>query len=277
MMLTMKTAQIPHLLTLFVVSCTSVFVGCARTESENVTSRGIHADIQVSAGGNGTTEVEAQLTVGRGLGGTLLELSGSDRLLAHANGITQQLVKDEGLLDIIYKTSFNFNDESTQFRVELERSEAVSAPNSIVTLPLPPNITMPIPGETIVQGAELTVAWEPAFTADSMRIRYLTTCMGTNGARYSHEINQYPRDTGSYRINTANFVSVDPESLGTTTHCDLDVTVYRERGGSIDPNYGEGGRIVAIQRRAVITQLEIAPVPVNTGSLVRQVLSVLKK
>ncbi|WP_455220389.1 hypothetical protein [Kaarinaea lacus] len=255
----MKIAQIHPLLALFILCCSSILTGCARTESENITSHGIHADIQVSAGGNGTTEVEAQLTVGRGVGGTLLELSGGDRLLAHANGITQQMVKDEDLLAITYKTSFNFNDADTQFRVEFDRSEEVSAPNSVVTLPLPPNITMPVQGETILQGADLTVAWEPAFTADSIRLRFLTTCQGSNGARYSHEINKYPGDTGSYRINTVAFVSAEPDLLGDTTQCDLDVTVYRERGGSIDPNYGEGGRIIAIQRRAVIVQLVVNP------------------
>lgn len=247
-------------ITLILMVCLSLtMAGCSRTESENVTSRGIHADIEVSTGGNGFTDVEAQLTVGSGIGGTLLELSGGDRLLAHANGVTQQMSKDEDLFELKYKTTFNFSDPGTQFRIEFDRSEAVSAPNSVVSLPLAPNITMPIAGETVLNGSHLTVAWEPAFTPDSMRLRFITTCQAISGAQHIREVNRHPRDSGSFRVNTVELVTADPDLLADFTSCVLDITLYRERGGSIDPNYGEGGRIIAIQRRTVIVQLVINP------------------
>ncbi|WP_455207493.1 hypothetical protein [Kaarinaea lacus] len=255
----MRIGQRYYLITIIALGVALLMAGCSRTESENVTSRGIHADIEVAAGGNSVTEVEVELKVGNGISGTLLELSGGDRLLAHANGITQQLGKDEDLFGIKYITSFNFNDASSQFRIEFERSEAVSAPNSVVSLPLPPNITMPASGDIIAAGADLTVAWEPAFTPDSMRVRFITKCHGSNGSYYSREVIQHPRDTGSYTINTSEFSSVDPVLFHDVTNCDLDVTVFREKRGTLDPNYGEGGRIVAIQRRTVIVQLAINP------------------
>ena len=50
--------------------------GCTSTESENVTTQGINADIDVIADGSGLTVVRAQLEVGSGgIGGTQLDLS----------------------------------------------------------------------------------------------------------------------------------------------------------------------------------------------------------
>ena len=71
----------------------SFVYGCARVESEDVRTTGIHADIDVEGNRNGTTTVVVDLNVGSGIGATDLELAGSDRLTATANGSTQVLSK----------------------------------------------------------------------------------------------------------------------------------------------------------------------------------------
>ena len=255
----MQSNQAYKLVIITFLSLLLVLSGCSKTESENVTSQGIRADIEVVSGGHGSSEVKVELRVGDGLFGTLLELSNSDRLLAHANGVTQQLGKDEDLFEIMYKTTFNIDDEGTQFRVELQRDEGVSAPNSIVTLPLSPNVTMPANDDTVALGSDLTVAWEPAFTQDSMSVRFIIECRGTNGSYYSSDDTHSAVDNGVFRINTSEISSIDPEVFDDMINCPLEIIVYRKRRGSLDPGYGEGGRIVAIQRRAVTVQLEVNP------------------
>jgi hypothetical protein len=243
---------------IIVAACLPVFLlACSKTESENVTSRGIHADIEVSSTSSDSTRVEVELKVGSGIDGTLIELSNGDRLLAHANGITKQLSKDESLVYIKYRTYFDTGAEGTRFRIELNRSENANVPNSTVSLPLVPNITMPANGETIPPNTNLTVAWEPAYTRDSIKIRFITEC----GGFYEREVNYNPGDIGSFTVNTAELNNLNPERYPDIVNCDLKITVYRRRRGSIDPGYGEGGHITAIQRRDVAVQLQFNPQP----------------
>ena len=233
-----------------------IISGCSKTESEHVKSSGLSAVIEVSGAGNGTTEVQVELRVGNRLTGTLVELTGGDRLLAHANGETKQLRKDENLFDIKYETTFDFNDEGTQFRIELDRPSAVSAPNSTAILPLAANITLPLAGETVARNAPLTVAWEPAFTPDHIRIRFQTECTGSTGGIYRKEVNKGSNDNGSYTINTSELNTLDPALNPNFNTCELTITVYRERDGSLDPGYGDGGVIHGIQRRSITVPLE---------------------
>ena len=253
-MKTLTTPQIKHL-----VICAAIIslIGCAKTESDNVRVKGIHASIGVVAEGNGNTTVNTTLKVGSGLGGTTLELSSSDTLLAYANGVTRVMRDNSSFLGASYTTTFPFDDEGTEFRVEFNRSEGTSAPNSVVTLPAPFSITS-TPGITYAKNAIVSVTWEPAYTTDDMLVDYWITCPGSNGNSYLATYTVGAVDNGQRDITVSEILSkASPGIRDSSRGCTLEIKVIRRRLGELDPHYGEGGSISAAQKRKI--SVNIAP------------------
>lgn len=232
-------------------------IGCAKTDSDNVRIKGIHASIGVAAEGNGNTTVSTTLKVGSGLGGTTLELASSDTLLAYANGITKVMRDNSSFLGASYTTTFPFDDEGTEFRVEFDRSEGTSAPNSVVTLPAPFTITS-TPGATYAKNAIVSVTWEPAYTTDNMLVDYWITCPDSNGDSYLATYTVGATDNGQRDINVSEILNkASPGIKDSSKGCRLEITVIRRRFGELDPHYGEGGSIAAVQKRKI--SVNIAP------------------
>lgn len=234
-----------------------VLAGCSRTESENVSSNGIYAEIELVANEGGYTDVEVRLRVGGPLSLTQLELSGSDRLLAHANGITKELSMSGHILDLSYKARFDFIDADTEFRVELVRGIDVSAPNSVATLPLGFSLSTP-DGQTYARDQDITVSWDPAFTPDIMHVTYKTTCQPSAGGIYTASQGIGLIDNGQYTINASELITDDPLFAG--VDCEINIQVNRKRYGTVDGNYGEGGWFLARQRRSVTVSV-LANIP----------------
>jgi hypothetical protein len=230
-----------------ILTCITV-PGCSRTESENVASNGIYAEMELVGNEEGYTDVEARLRVGGPLSLTELELSGSDRLLAHANGLTQELNASGNLLDIRYKTRFNFIDADTSFRIEFDRSNGTSAPNSVATLPQGFTLSAP-DGLTYTRDQDITITWDPAFTPDAMSATYKTICRLDPGGYYSASKGFGIADNGQFIVNAADLITTDP--VFADADCKIEFQFNRTRHGSVDDNYGEGGKFIARQRRSI--------------------------
>jgi hypothetical protein len=232
-------------------------IGCAKTESENVKTSGISAYIKVTAEGNGSTDVYTSLKVGSGIGGTALLLSSGDTLLAYANSITKVMSENDGLLSVSYDATFPFDDEGTEFRVEFNRSEDVSAPNSVVTLPAAFSIT-DSPDVTYAKDAVVSVNWEPAYSPDNMTIEYFVDCIDSGGGQHTAVYTVNTIDNGQRDITVTEILAnASPGFSDSSNGCTLKITVSRNRLGIIDPNYGEGGVISSVYRRSI--NANIAP------------------
>jgi hypothetical protein len=230
-----------------ILTCVTV-LGCSRTKSENVTSNGVYAEMELVANEAGYTDVEVRLRVGGPLSLTELELSGSDRLLAHANGLTQVLNASGNLLDIRYKTRFNFIDADTSFRIEFDRSNGISAPNSVATLPQGFTLSAP-DGPTYTRDQDITITWDPAFTPDAMSATYNTICRLDPGGYYSASKGFTVPDNGQFIVKASDLITSDP--IFADADCEITFQFNRKRYGSIDNNFGEGGKFIARQRRSI--------------------------
>jgi hypothetical protein len=231
---------------------------CAETESENVKSSGVRAEIEVVADGSGTTDVDVQLEVGSSGGlRTQLELSNGDSLIAYANGEQRTLTKIERLFGTHYVTSFDFDSPNIEFRIALNRNNDVSAPNSTVLLPDPFTITTPQSGERFARNADIVTIWEPGFSDHSIRIDYDLFCSdGESIIVLGTE--EVISDSGQHSINATELLGVRANHPSTQNGCDLEITVTRARSGNLDPNYGEGGYIKAKQERTRTVQIVAA-------------------
>ena len=230
------------------VSIICVACGCTSTSSENVTTQGISADIDVQADGSGRTFVTVKLEVGSGgVGGTSLRLGPGDSLTAMANGIQQTLVEDSSIFgEFSYTTNFNFDDANTRFTVSLVRTNGVSAPNSTVVLPDGFIISSPTSNNVYGTNDVVPVVWSPSGTSIVPEAFVTLSCTLTSGLTSvnARSVN-IGSDSGTLNVSVSSVMPLG--AIDTSRLCDGVVELSRFRVGSLDPNFGAGGRIDAEQ------------------------------
>jgi hypothetical protein len=232
------------------ILCIAAISGCTSTSSENVTTQGIAADIDIFADGSGRTFVDVSLEVGSGgIGGTSLQLSPGDTLTVRANGIQKTMSEDSSIFGAFsYFATFDFDDANTLFTVSLNRTNGTNAPNSNVTLPDGFNVTSPSISDVFGVGDTIPIVWSPAGTAIVPSLFVTLTCTLTSGLT---SIDVQPislgTDSGIANLPVASVIPIG--TLDTSRLCNGTIELSRWRSGSLDPNYGEGGQIDAEQAK----------------------------
>ena len=230
------------------VVCIAVISGCSSTSSENVTTEGIAADINIVADGSGSTGVRVFLEVGSGgLGATSLRVGPSDSLTVLANGIQKTLIEDSSIFgQFSYTASYDFDDAGTLFVVSFLRDNGVSAPNSTVTLPDGFFVASPTGNDIYGTNESISIVWTPNNTSIVPTIQVTLTCTQTNGiAIVAFQNVALTSDSGIAALPVAAVMPIG--ELDTSKLCEGRVDLSRLRRGSLDPNYGEGGNITAEQ------------------------------
>jgi len=238
----------------------TAFCGCSSTTSDNVATQGIHADIDVFANGNGTTVVDAELEVGSdGLGRTSLQLSPGDTLTVTANGIQKPMLEDFSFIGRFrYVASFDFDDAGTMFTVSFVRNNGMNAPNSNVTLPDGFNVTSPQSNDVFSQADDIPIVWTPADTSIVPSIHVSLSCTTTSGLMFTDtDPVTLSGDTGVTSYPVAAVIPIG--TLDTSRLCEGEVHFSRSQRGNLDPNYGEGGDIIAehIERAQFFVDLSL--------------------
>jgi len=234
--------------------------GCSSTTSDNVTTQGINADIDVFANGTGMTFVDAELEVGNdGLARTSLELSPGDTLTVTANGIQKTMTEDMSVIGRFrYEASFDFDDAGTMFTVSFARDNGVSAPNSNVTLPDGFVVQLPTSNDVLAQADDIPIAWTPSGTSIVPDIEVSLACTTNSGLVFEDTDSvTLSSDTGVASLPVAAVIPIG--TLDTSRLCEGQVRFSRWRRGNLDPNYGEGGDITAehIERAQFFVDLRL--------------------
>jgi hypothetical protein len=231
-------------------------MGCSKTESDNIKTNGMKADIDITATGNGKTGIKVNISVGSGgISSTEVELSSGDTLTATDGTTTKELYEDDGLLgDIEYKTEFSTEAEDTLFTVSLVREDGENAENSFVTLPAPFTLSSESSEITGDGYATVDLSWTNCRNNYNVAIEVDCTCSRNENGQSVDTIiyNDFPdiTDDGEeqYGINRL-LGDYDPTryDLG----CDIELTMERSRLGTLDSGFGEGGSIEAVQKRTI--------------------------
>jgi len=233
--------------------------GCSSTTSDNVTTEGINADIDVFANGSGSTFVDAELEVGDGLGGTSLQLVAGDSLTVTANGIQKTMTEDESIIGRFrYEASFDFDDAGTMFTVSFSRNKGKNAPNSNVTLPEGFVVQSPQSNDVFSQADNVPIQWTPNGTTITPDIDVSLSCTMTGGIIFTASQDVATSgDTGVASLPVASVIPIG--TLDTTRLCEGEVHFSRWRRGNLDPAYGEGGDITAehIERAQFFVDLSL--------------------
>lgn len=219
---------------------TSAGAGCTPVDSNVVATSQLRADVQVLSTGEPSSTVYAWLFSHKAgdppLNLETIRLVDDDAITAISNGSSIAMHESDLVVEYRYDATFPTAEPEQNYEIALARPADTSAPHSYVTLPDPFTLTMPT---TASRAAPLTITWSPG-GSDQISID-VTGCA-------SAHLGPLP-DTGTATV-PAGAVVADP----TNATCDLAFDVSRTRTGTLDRAYGQGGSIVAIQRRtATIT------------------------
>jgi len=216
--------------------------GCAQTDSSDLLTSGIYAQIAASASGDGTTRVTATLYVGNPLNLNFVNLSGDDQLVA-SHGSAEMVMTETVLLNVVsHHATFNTDNPGDQFQVALERSVDNGARNSIAVLP--ERFTLdPLTTTTASRAQPLTLTWSPLDAPNMMRWEARGDCIELESQNLS-------ADGGTLTIEAGRLAKRMGE--GVADECPITITVTRSRPGQLDPGYGKGGIIAGQQVRSVM-------------------------
>ena len=220
-------------------------LGCESIESTDLLTSGVYADIEATADGSGSTAVKVNLKAGPA-SNTFLDLTGDDKLNATQSDVVKELTRHNNGFDYIwYENSFDTDAEGSNFTVAFERSIDDGAPNSSVSLPAPFSITSPTADDTLSRdGGALTITWEPSGSENDMEISISGDCV----TLFTEDLSG---DPGTFTLNAGTLSDSNSSDDDDGTNCPLTILVKRKKGGTLDPSYGEGGKISGIQKRSI--------------------------
>jgi hypothetical protein len=204
-----------------------------QVDSTDVRTSGIYADIEVLAPGSGKSDVEVDLRVGGASSNTHLEMKGADKLTATVGAVTKVLGKSGN----VYVTTFDGDAAETQFIFAFTRGpDDTSAPSSSVTLP-EPFIISGI-AQTVSRQFGFTATWQAGTKGEPMGWVLRGDCLVTQVGSMA--------DAGQTVISPSQLIPVVGQDQAT---CNASFCLERDRRGTLDPAFGEGGVISAGQSR----------------------------
>lgn len=218
-------------------------VGCEDIDSSDVRTDGIYAEFEVTADGDGESLVRAALRAGGGLSNTYLELDDGDRLVAYVDDEANRLrARGNDAGHVWYTAVVPIDAMGTVFNIAFERRSDVGddALDSEVRMPPPFEIVAPEKDDRVAIGDEsIGIAWD-RIASDAIEVEVRGDCI-------IDEFFDVEEDVGELRIPAGALRWRGDESSA----CRGEIEIVRTRRGEIDRSFGEGGRIVARQRRTV--------------------------
>lgn len=218
-----------------------LLAACTTTESDEVLTSGIHAQITATALGDGKTTVMATLFVGDPIRLNFVELTGDDRLVAKHGTESKTMVQSEFLNTVSHRAEFAADGEGEQFEVAFERIVDGGAPRSVMALPAA--LAVGTAPASASRADAVTLTWSPAGAADAMSWEITGDCIQREAAPVDG-------DPGTVTI-AANTIEKRLDQ-NTPDTCMVTVAIRRTRAGSVDPGYGRGGSAAGVQERRVM-------------------------
>lgn len=221
--------------TLEIAWLATALAGCSTTDSEDVKTSGIWADMSATATGEGTTGVDATLYLGSPLDLNFVRLTGGDELVAiHDNN--RKVLEEREFLNIVgHYTSFQVDAEGEEFRLQLLRIDGDDALDSYATIPAP--FTMDVAPAMASRAEALTLSWTTAVAPEPMDWIASGDCVPTVGGAITAP-------------NTVTIAAGTIKANDETRTCNITIDVYRRRSGDLDSNL-KGGAMRGQQRRRV--------------------------
>lgn len=197
------------------------------SSSSDIKTHGMWAAIDVIGKSETSVEVRVELRVG-GDDGNKVTLDNGDKLVATGGTETKNL-QSEDLA--VYTANFSGGAAETAYKVDFQRPDDTSAPNSYGTIPAPFTID-PLPTNKPSRANDPIVLKWSGSGSDDIKIRVDGDCI------YPWKDDKVVQDPGTYTIPAGALDSTGNADAG--TECALKVTIIRIRPGTLDPAFGSG-------------------------------------
>jgi hypothetical protein len=227
--------------------------GCTPPPSTNYNTQALQLQASVEASGDGKTVVTAALFETDGLR-KQVELVNGDGFQVSAYGNTLPLYNRGSNYVPKYQGNLD-SDVGGEIRVAFTRtSPEVSAPDSLVILPEPFQVTGPQAGSHFSPTDTLTINWTPGGISTVVSIG--GNCQGSVNSTPAVTRNisqQVTLDGTTYSLPITQLLGSAPLATGET--CRFTITLTRSSTGQTDPNLMAGSSIVASQIRRITNLL----------------------
>lgn len=226
-------------------SCLVGLTACNNdTNSHDVDTRWIRAEITLTSPGDGRTYFEAYLRDND----RYLELADFDNFEAEMNGQEKELkeTRDENS-NFIYKNHFDSDEAGTNVRVSLYRYIEDDA-HSYVDLPEPANFVLPTNGQAFAEDEAIDITWTPAGLSPYVTLNYRPDC--SNNTLAATEYTLTMQDTGVYSSTITDLLQNTLEGVASDQNCTIKLTLSRMEDGDLSRKF-ESGFIRAYQERTI--------------------------
>ncbi|MCC6809912.1 MAG: hypothetical protein IT381_20960 [Deltaproteobacteria bacterium] len=226
---------------LFLLVSLCTFAAC-KVDSTEVHMSGISADIRVVAEQSDQTDVTVYLQRGDIDSLTYLDLKGNDKLFATAAGMTEKELSRSAFITISYDTRYSgITAAATEFAVRFQRTIDRGAPRSACTMPAAFDFSTPNAATQFSRATQdIDVTYSPSGSGDQMRFKLTGSCINTVERTID------TGDLGSFKIQKSLITAQTDEQNKT---CDVTLELERVKKGTLDSNFGKGGKIECLQRR----------------------------
>lgn len=221
---------------------------CAETtRSENVRTEGMSLHARVDVRDGVKTEISATLRAGGLLSNLYPQVTAPDRIEARLGGDLVPLVFSKNIIATpAYSGAVSGDAGGKTVEIHFLRSGNTTATGTRVVIPPAMSITAPRAGEVYspVRPA-LTVTWTPVAAAASMVWEVSGSCIvGKHG--------DLAPDAG--RLDVVLAAAPPPDAGRLPARCDVTIRLERQTRGVVDAAFGEGGSIIASQRRERVVE-----------------------
>jgi hypothetical protein len=224
---------------LLLISALFLFVGCAKTNSDNVKTSGIYATYRVVGNNQNSATCTVQFQVG-GATGTFLNLSSGDTVTCDG----QSMVRSEIAGIITYSASVAYQ-AGKAYNVDFSRPNEGTYTSTVV-LPSEINGISVAQNSSFQKGTAITPTWTASGNFLESMLVELNYCTTANSNCYRYQKNDTAPEAGSGIGFSSNETQVTPNVAGTWNGS---LTFRRYLNGSMDASLS--GSIQAEQKRTI--------------------------
>ncbi len=236
----------------FLILSSLVLIACNpdSTDSTNVNTDSIYADMSLTASTAGRTRINVELNVEE-KNGTNIELSSGERLEASSGSESVTLAQDTDFDDIDYEGSLNTSSSDDPYNITLVRENGLSIDGSTVNMPDEFTVSSPSEDEVYDSNQSLPLRWTPERSGEMIELETSTNCTTDTGSTSTTlEIFELV-DDGSEDWLLSNLTAADGDNIDRAIDCVIDVMLVRRATGTLDTRFESGGQITATQSRKI--------------------------
>jgi hypothetical protein len=233
--------------------------GCHTSDSSDggpggtpIKTRDMYVKVEVEAADEVTAKISVWLNSGDPFLGTYYTLTGGDALRACVGSMCKLLRHNV----LKYETDLPYVAE-TPYVISLSRQVDVSAPDTVVTLPVPFTILAPSAGLRVTDGDAVTVQWSLVGTDNTDVVTNEAHCDYEDGVRNTRGANGDTGINGSAVIALDKIIAArqrDPVTQARLLRCDVVLEVVQTRYGTADRRFGGEG-IAFVGDKGVLGQV----------------------